>query len=169
MNYADVALRTPFTAATRFNLASNAKQFVAVSILQLAERGALSLDDDIRKYVPELDTHERRVSLRDLLRHTSGLSVVGTAEPGQLEREYSRAEMVACGRPAHARNCRRSSPERPSSTATSTSNYWNSSSSASQAIPALPTLRRTSSIRRRCAPREYARVTRAGGAMASDT
>jgi D-alanyl-D-alanine carboxypeptidase len=92
--YADVAHRTPFTAATRFNLASNAKQFVAVSILQLAERDALGLDDDIRKYVPELDTHGRRVSLRDLLRHTSGLSVVGTAEPGQLERQYSRAEIV---------------------------------------------------------------------------
>src|SRR5215831_14606556 len=45
--YADVASRTPFTASTRFNLASNAKQFVAVSILQLAERGALSLDDDV--------------------------------------------------------------------------------------------------------------------------
>jgi CubicO group peptidase (beta-lactamase class C family) len=93
--YADVARRTPFTSTTRFNLASNAKQFVAVCILQLAERGALSLDDDVTKYVPELDTHGRRVSLRDLLRHTSGLSVVGTAEPGQLEREYPRAEIVS--------------------------------------------------------------------------
>jgi CubicO group peptidase (beta-lactamase class C family) len=92
--YADVAHRTPFTATTTFNLASNAKQFVAVSILQLAERGLLSLDDDVRKYVPELDTHGGRVSLRDLLRHTSGLTVSGAAEPGQFGRVYSRAEVV---------------------------------------------------------------------------
>jgi CubicO group peptidase (beta-lactamase class C family) len=92
--YADVEHRTPFTAETTFGLASNTKQFTAVSILQLSDRGALGLDDDITKYVPELDTHGRHVSLRDLLRHTSGLSVVGTAEPGQFDRRYSTAEIV---------------------------------------------------------------------------
>jgi CubicO group peptidase (beta-lactamase class C family) len=93
--YADVGRRTPFTVTTDFNLASNAKQFVAVAILQLAERGDLSLDDDVGKYVPEIDTHGRHVSLRDLLRHTSGLSVIGTPDSGQLEREYSHDEILA--------------------------------------------------------------------------
>jgi CubicO group peptidase (beta-lactamase class C family) len=42
-------------------------------VLLLAERGRLSLDDDVRRYVPELPPHETVITLRHLLHHTSGL------------------------------------------------------------------------------------------------
>ena len=54
-----------------FRLASVAKAFTAVSILMLREEGKLSLDDDVRKYVPTLPYGG--ATIRHLLHHTSGL------------------------------------------------------------------------------------------------
>ncbi len=54
-----------------FRLASVAKAFTAVSILMLREEGKLSLDDDVRKYVPSLPY--AGATIRHLLHHTSGL------------------------------------------------------------------------------------------------
>src|ERR1700752_3179177 len=45
--YADVAKRTPITATTTFDLASVTKQFTAMAIMMLAERGKLSIDDTL--------------------------------------------------------------------------------------------------------------------------
>lgn len=59
--------------ATRFNAGSIAKQFTATAILMLEERGLLDLDDRVRRYVPELHPVARRITLRQLLHHTSGL------------------------------------------------------------------------------------------------
>jgi CubicO group peptidase (beta-lactamase class C family) len=60
---------------TRFNLGSITKTFTAVAVLQLAERGKLSLDDPLSKYLPDVPDPEsaRRITLRQLLTHTSGL------------------------------------------------------------------------------------------------
>ena len=58
---------------TVFNLASVSKQFTATAILLLAEDGRLSLDDDVRKYVPELRKYGKTLTLRQLGNHTSGL------------------------------------------------------------------------------------------------
>jgi len=65
----------PNRADTRFNLGSITKTFTAVSVLQLAERGKLSLDDPLSKYLPDVPDPDsaRRVTLRQLLTHTSGL------------------------------------------------------------------------------------------------
>jgi len=52
---------------------STSKQFTAFSILLLEREGKLSLDDDVRKYVPELKALEPTVTLRHLMLHTSGL------------------------------------------------------------------------------------------------
>lgn len=56
-----------------FNLASSSKQFTAAAVLLLANEGKLSLDDDIRKYLPELPAWDRPITIDHLLSHTSGL------------------------------------------------------------------------------------------------
>jgi CubicO group peptidase (beta-lactamase class C family) len=69
---ADVAEKTPITPDTAFDLASVSKQFTATAVLHLMERGKLSLDDPVRRWVPDFDGPET-VTLRHLLNHTSGL------------------------------------------------------------------------------------------------
>jgi CubicO group peptidase (beta-lactamase class C family) len=54
-------------------MGSVSKQFVAMSIALLAEEAKLSLDDDIRKYVPEIPAYERPITIRQMIHHTSGL------------------------------------------------------------------------------------------------
>jgi len=63
----------PITPATVFHVASMSKQFTAASILLLAQQGKLSLDDDVHKYVPELPDFGEKITLRNLMHHTSGL------------------------------------------------------------------------------------------------
>jgi CubicO group peptidase (beta-lactamase class C family) len=58
---------------TAFDLASVTKQFTALAILQLAEKGKLSLDDSLRKFYPEFPAYADRITVRHLLNHTSGL------------------------------------------------------------------------------------------------
>lgn len=63
----------PITPATVFHVASISKQFTAAAIELLAQDGNLSLDDDARKYLPELPDFGTRMTIRQLLLHTSGL------------------------------------------------------------------------------------------------
>lgn len=63
----------PNTTTTLFNLASVSKPFTAMSIALLAEQGKLSLDDDLRKYVPEMPKYDETITLRHLIHHTSGI------------------------------------------------------------------------------------------------
>ncbi len=63
----------PITPRTVFDIASTSKQFTAASLLLLEQHGRLSLDDDIRRFVPELPDYGRPITLRHLLHHTSGL------------------------------------------------------------------------------------------------
>jgi len=62
----------PFTLETLTNIGSTAKQFTAFGILLLADDGRLSLDDDVRDFLPELPELGATVTLRHLLTHTSG-------------------------------------------------------------------------------------------------
>jgi D-alanyl-D-alanine carboxypeptidase len=64
---------TAATPRSVLRIGSITKQFTAAAILRLSERGALSLDDRIEKYVPEFDTRGRTITLRHLLTHTSGV------------------------------------------------------------------------------------------------
>ena len=70
---ASLERRVPITPSTVFHLASITKAFTAMSVLLAAERGVLSLDDDVSKYVPEWSIREPHVTVRHLLTHTSGL------------------------------------------------------------------------------------------------
>ncbi|HEV7347522.1 serine hydrolase domain-containing protein [Telluribacter sp.] len=70
---ADLETGAPITPETVFHVASVSKQFTAYAIVLLAQQGKLSLDDDIRKYLPEVPDFGKTITLRHLLNHTSGL------------------------------------------------------------------------------------------------
>lgn len=82
---ANIELGVPITPASVFPAASISKQFAAMSILLLAERGQLSLDDPVWKFIPEWANREHRVTIRHLLTHTSGLreafTLIGVGSP----------------------------------------------------------------------------------------
>ena len=61
------------TPETVFHVASMSKQFTDASIVLLAQQGKLSLDDDIHKYLPELADFGERITIKNLIFHTSGL------------------------------------------------------------------------------------------------
>lgn len=63
----------PLTTRSVFHVASVSKQFTAAAVLLLAQDGKLSVEDDIRKYVPELPDFGSRITLRHLANHTSGI------------------------------------------------------------------------------------------------
>lgn len=70
---ASVELGVPITRTTVFDIGSVSKQFTAMSVVLLAQDGKLSLDDDVRRYVPEVPSYSRPITIRHLLHHTSGL------------------------------------------------------------------------------------------------
>jgi len=63
----------PITATSVFRIGSTSKQFTASCIAILALQGKISLDDDIRKYIPEMPRYEKPITIRHLLHHTSGI------------------------------------------------------------------------------------------------
>jgi len=72
---ADVANRQTITSCTRFELASVSKTFTATAVLILQQRRLLSIDDDIRKFIPELPRYPAgSIRIRHLLHHISGLT-----------------------------------------------------------------------------------------------
>jgi len=69
---ADLTHRVPFTPETPTNIGSSTKQFTGFALALLASRGKLSLDDDVRKHIPELKDFGKKVTVRNLLTHTTG-------------------------------------------------------------------------------------------------
>jgi CubicO group peptidase (beta-lactamase class C family) len=69
---ADLTYGMPFTAETPTNIGSSTKQFTGFALALLASRGKLSLDDDVRKHIPELKDFGKKITLRHLLSHTTG-------------------------------------------------------------------------------------------------
>ena len=70
---ADVAAGRAMNADTQFYAASVSKQFTTLAAMQLVEKGKLRLDDDIRKYLPELPDYGHKVSVAMLTNHTAGI------------------------------------------------------------------------------------------------
>ena len=70
---ANMELNVPTDTATVYYIASNTKQFTAVAILQLMQRGLISLEDTLGKFV-NCSAPAAGVSIRRLLSHTSGLN-----------------------------------------------------------------------------------------------
>src|SRR6266404_2219997 len=63
----------PITPQSVFDIGSTSKQFSAASILLLEKQGKLSVNDDVRKYIPELPNYGQKITIAHLLNHTSGL------------------------------------------------------------------------------------------------
>jgi len=70
---ANVEYAVPNTVSTPYHMASISKQFTAMAIIILGQRGLLNLDDDIRQYLPEIPDFGVTITLRHLMNHTSGL------------------------------------------------------------------------------------------------
>jgi CubicO group peptidase (beta-lactamase class C family) len=63
----------PVTPQTIYHVASVSKQFTAMALVLLEQDGNLSLEDDLHKYLPELPEYGSRITIRQLLQHTSGI------------------------------------------------------------------------------------------------
>ncbi|MGB3542384.1 serine hydrolase [Rubrivirga sp.] len=70
---ANVEHGVPNSPSTPYHVASVSKQFTAFAVALLADQGRLSLDDDVRRYIPELADFGHPITLRHLATHTSGL------------------------------------------------------------------------------------------------
>ena len=91
-------LRSPLSSESVFYMASVSKQFTAASIVLASEQGFLSLDDDVRKYIPELPDYGRPITLRQMLHHTSGFRDFETLmylSGGDLADVHSKGEMLS--------------------------------------------------------------------------
>ncbi|HTA66264.1 MAG TPA: serine hydrolase [Xanthomonadaceae bacterium] len=73
-------LGVPLSSQSVLYMGSVSKQFTAASVVLAAEQGFLSLDDDVRKYIPELPDYGKPITLREMLHHTSGLREYETLE-----------------------------------------------------------------------------------------
>ncbi len=83
----------PNTPQTIFESGSVAKQFTAAALVLLAQEGKLSLDDPVKKYIPELPDYGSKMTIRHLLNHTAGLrdwgSVMALTGAGRGDRAIS--------------------------------------------------------------------------------
>jgi CubicO group peptidase (beta-lactamase class C family) len=90
-------LGVPLSSQSIFYMASVSKQFTAASVVLAAEQGFLSLNDDVRKYIPELPDYGHVITLRQMLHHTSGFRDFETLmflSGLELSDLHSRGEML---------------------------------------------------------------------------
>lgn len=74
IGYANLEHQVKIDQNTRFNIASDAKQYTALCILKLVEAGKINLEDDFRTYLPEIHKDiEDKITISNLLTHTSGI------------------------------------------------------------------------------------------------
>lgn len=71
--WADLELRAPTPVDAVYEVGSVAKQFTAAALLQLQEEGAVDLDTDMSRWLPDFPTHGNQITVRRLLNHTSGI------------------------------------------------------------------------------------------------
>lgn len=96
---ADLEHATPVTVETVFEAGSVSKQFTAAAALILVSEGRLALEDDIRKYLPELPDYGHPITIAELMGHTSGLRDWGEVEAiagwPRTERVYSMEDVLS--------------------------------------------------------------------------
>ena len=91
--YANVELRVPASDSTVYQSGSVGKQFTAAAVVMLAEQGRLSLDDPITRFLPEGPAAWRRITVRHLLTHTSGIGDY-TDSTLDVRRDYTEDDLV---------------------------------------------------------------------------
>jgi len=90
---ANLEVGAKLTPDSVFRMASISKQFTAASVLLLAEEGKISLDEDIRAYLPELPEYDGKVTVRSMIGHYSGMGdfdmisgeILGESNEGVIE------------------------------------------------------------------------------------
>src|SRR5919205_1845220 len=92
---AELEHNVPNTPQTIFESGSVAKQFTAAALVLLQQDGKLSIDDPVKKYIPELPDYGAPLTIRHLLNHTSGIrdwgSVMELTGNGRGNRMISQA------------------------------------------------------------------------------
>ncbi|HYU78610.1 MAG TPA: serine hydrolase domain-containing protein [Vicinamibacterales bacterium] len=95
---ADLEREVKNTPETIFEGGSVSKQFTAAAVLLLAREGKLSLDDPVRKYIPEIPDYGAPLRIRHMLNHTSGLRDWGSVESiagwPRTSRVYTQAHVL---------------------------------------------------------------------------
>lgn len=69
----NIELDVPIKSNSVFEIGSMTKQFTAISIMMLMEKGKLNLDDEITKFIPDYPTHGNKITVHHLLTHTAGI------------------------------------------------------------------------------------------------
>ena len=105
---ADLEHNVPLTPASIFEPGSVSKQFTAAAVLLLAQQGKLSLDDPVRKWIPEVPDYGKPLTIRHLINHTSGLRDWGSVEAiagwPRTTRVYTHANVLEIVNHQHALN-----------------------------------------------------------------
>jgi CubicO group peptidase (beta-lactamase class C family) len=94
---ANLELKVAMKADMLFNLGSITKQFTAVAVLQLMEKGKLSLQDSIQKYIPQFPSKPFKITIEQLLTHTSGLKdylQINYKEPYLERKDFTPKELI---------------------------------------------------------------------------
>jgi CubicO group peptidase (beta-lactamase class C family) len=94
---ANVELSVPISPEMVFRIGSVTKQFTAAAILKLVEAGKISLSDEIGRFLPEFPTHGKKITIEQLLTHTSGIkSVTGMPTwPSRMREDWTPAQIIA--------------------------------------------------------------------------
>ena len=87
---ANIELDVPLTAADTFRIASVTKTFTAALVIKLAEKGELSLDAPLKKFLSDFPGAEN-ITIRELLNHTAGVS--DQAPPSAIQPGFSRRDV----------------------------------------------------------------------------
>lgn len=94
--FANLELRVAATGSTVYEIGSISKQFASEALMLLVEDGKVNLDDSINKYLPPNAPETwRKITVRDLLNHTSGLKDWTEIKEFSYRREYSAEEFIA--------------------------------------------------------------------------
>lgn len=95
---ADVEMGAAATPETVYGITSLTKQFTAALVMRLVEQGRMSLEDSITRHLPDYPVQGRRLTIRHLLNHTSGIAPMrGTssvADPQWFRRDLTYVQMI---------------------------------------------------------------------------
>jgi len=94
---ADLENHVPAASDTVYVIASITKQFTAAAVLQLADAGKLKLDDEITRFLPDYPVRGNRVTVRQLLNHTSGIrsmTALGAPYWSQIARDATPEDII---------------------------------------------------------------------------
>lgn len=93
----DLNARTPIRTDMVFRIGSVTKQFTAIAILQLVQQGKVSLDDEITRFIPDYPTHGKKITVENLLTHTSGIKSYTSMDewtPEVQQKDFTPAALI---------------------------------------------------------------------------